>query len=114
MMEGEYWWLGWQEIQRIQLAGTGRKLRDLVWRPVMLSLRGGGVRQAFVPARYPGTEATSEPSVLMGRETVFRRFESGELGEGTRILRCMFDEGRLPSDVPLTTFQTLEFASQGP
>jgi type VI secretion system protein ImpE len=82
MMEGEYWWLGWQEIQRIQLAGTGRKLRDLVWRPVMLSLRGGGVRQAFVPARYPGTEATSDRQCSWGAKPCSGALRAVNWGRG--------------------------------
>lgn len=44
-------------------------LRDTVWYPVQLALKSGQSIAAFLPARYPGTQAAQSPALRLGRET---------------------------------------------
>lgn len=113
IVEGEYWWFQWSEIHRVQAVRKELHRRDMVWRPVMLTLRSAKVLQAFLPVRYPGTDERSEPLVVAGLETVFRPFNVGELGQGTRLLHCESVDHPQGIEVPLTTFRLLEFFGKG-
>ncbi|MBN3779976.1 ImpE/SciE family protein [Burkholderia sp. Ac-20345] len=53
------------------------KLVDLIWAPCTFTLIDGSIVHGFMPARYPGSEA-SDDTMRLGRETVWQ--ESGRTG----------------------------------
>lgn len=69
------------------------------------------MQQAFLPARYPGSEAGSEPRLLLGREVVFQKAPGGEIGKGTHLLKCA--SGEAAREVPLTGFRVMDLSPEG-
>ena len=108
IIDGEYCWLQWTEIRRFDLAGTGQRLRDLVVRPVMLTLLGQHPRPAFLPVRYPGTDESNDAALLLGKETRMRGSHGSARGVGTHLFRAGPSPAR---ELPLTGFKTIEFAA---
>lgn len=65
-------------------------LRDTVWYPVQLALKSGQSIAAFLPARYPGSEASGSAAIRLGRQTDWVEQGAGdatlEAGLGQRLL----------------------------
>ena len=61
-------------------------LRDTVWLPVEIETRSGQVSMAFVPALYPGTEATGDNELMLARRTDWVVRGDVEAGLGQRLL----------------------------
>lgn len=79
-------------------------LRDTVWRPVEIGLRSGQSSMAFVPARYPGTTASGDAQLLLGRRTDWVTEGDLEIGMGQRLLATDSDDHGLlePFDIRLS------------
>lgn len=86
IVEGKYYWIPFCHIQKIEIEKPS-DLRDLVWLPVQFTWTNGGTAAAHIPARYPGTESSSDNALRLARKTDWRE-ESGEtfLGLGQRVL----------------------------
>ncbi|TCW85062.1 ImpE/SciE family protein [Burkholderia sp. SRS-46] len=69
---GHYRWLPFADLAAWRVPPPAN-LIDLVWAPCVLTLTDDSVVRGFMPARYPGSEATSD-TLRLGRETVW--FES--------------------------------------
>jgi type VI secretion system protein ImpE len=67
-------------------------LRDTVWRPAEISLKSGQSSMAFIPARYPGTAATGDAALLLGRRTDWIEADGIETGLGQRLLATDIDD----------------------
>lgn len=93
VMNGKYYWIPFHRLSLIEFEAP-TDLRDLVWLPAKLSFATGGEQVAFVPTRYPGSEAASEACRLA------RRTEWQDLGAdtwaglGQRMLAT--DQGEFP------------------
>jgi len=61
-------------------------LRDTVWLPIELETRSGQTSMAFTPVLYPGTEASGDAQLMLGRRTDWREGLAGETGIGQRVL----------------------------
>lgn len=58
-------------------------LRDTVWYPVQLALKSGQSIAAFLPARYPGTQAVQAGAIRLGHRT-----DWVDAGEGDAAIQC--------------------------
>lgn len=85
VVDGRYRWLPLALLRELR-ADAPKDHRDLVWAPVRLSLAGGAEIAAFVPTRYPGSEAAEDPLVRMGRLTTWADRPGGQFGLGQRIM----------------------------
>lgn len=86
IVDGRYLWIPFDRLRRI--AGEGPKdLKDLVWLPMTLTLANAGEVAAFVPARYPGSEAVDGDAIRLARRTEWRQIDGGSwVGLGQRML----------------------------
>lgn len=102
IFDGKYYWAPVCRVQRVELEKPA-DLRDLVWLPVRVTWANGGAVSAHIPARYPGTEATENGALQLGRRTEWVE-KDGEttLGLGQRLF--VTDQG----EHPLFDCQTIE------
>lgn len=79
-------------------------LRDTVWRPAEISLKSGQSSMVFIPARYPGTVATGDAALMLGRRTDWTTVGDLEIGLGQRLLATDTDDHGVlePFDIRLT------------
>jgi type VI secretion system protein ImpE len=79
-------------------------LRDTVWRPAEISLKSGQSSMAFIPARYPGTTASADSALLLGRRTDWIEADGLETGLGQRLLATDVSDIAVlePFDIRLT------------
>lgn len=104
IVAGRYGLIPFEAVQSITTAGP-RDLRDLVWLPVQLALRSGQSIAAFLPARYPGSDAAADGAIQLARATDWLDDDDGgQAGLGQRL--WMLSDG---SDVGLLQFRTLAF-----
>ena len=61
-------------------------LRDTVWLQVELETKTGQTSMAFVPVPYPGTIATGDNSLILGRRTDFVTVDGVDVGLGQKLL----------------------------
>jgi type VI secretion system protein ImpE len=80
---GLYGWIPFAQIARMTFEPP-RYLRDLLWRPVTVTLLGGESSAMFVPVRYPGSETSSDDTLRLGRSTDWRDTEGVVTGIGQR------------------------------
>jgi type VI secretion system protein ImpE len=95
--DGRYFWIEWSQLIRLDLKPIEHP-RDLLWRPAQIVVEGGPHGAVFVPALYPGSEASSDDTRRLGRATDWEK-GPGELvrGVGQRMLligeeSCPFHE----------------------
>jgi len=81
---GRYGLQAFDQVASITSEGP-RDLRDLIWYPVQIAFRSGQSVAAFLPARYPGSEAAAEVSERLGRTTSWADAEWGQAGSGQRL-----------------------------
>lgn len=81
---GRYGIQPFDQVARITSEGP-RDLRDLIWYPVQIAFKTGQSVAAFLPARYPGSEAAADVSERLGRATSWQDAEWGEAGSGQRL-----------------------------
>lgn len=102
VVSGRWGLVPFEAVTAINTPGP-ESLRDLVWLPVEIALRSGQSAAAFIPARYPGTEAEPSGEVRLGRVTEWREDLAGERPVGQRV--WTFDEGE---DVSFLDLRRLE------
>ena len=94
ILNGHYYWVPMHQIRTIHVEEPA-DLRDVVWMPAYFTWTNGGETVGLIPTRYPGTEASEDPSLLMSRKTEW--VDKGSelyLGLGQRMLST--DEGEYP------------------
>lgn len=85
IVNGKYYWAPSENISAITLEPPV-DLRDLVWLPAQLTWTNGGSAAAFIPARYPGSEASSDASLSMARKTEWLEESPGHaFGLGQKV-----------------------------
>jgi type VI secretion system protein ImpE len=99
---GNYYWIPMQHLVRVRLEAPS-DLRDQVWMPAALTLTNGGELVGFIPSRYPGTVASADAALLLGRRTDWTEHAGAQLGLGQRLFAT--DSG----DYALQDTRTIEF-----
>jgi len=86
IVNGKYYWLPFERVRELALEAP-TDLRDLAWTPAVLTFANGGETVAFIPTRYPGSEAAPDAAVVAARSTVWTE-QGPELfvGLGQRVL----------------------------
>lgn len=95
MINGRYYWVPFDRFSSIVLEPPV-DLRDLVWMPAQFHFANGGEAVGVIPTRYPGSEASPDGQVRMGRKTVWQEPEPDVFfGLGQRVLTTDTDERSL-------------------
>ncbi|MDE8653701.1 type VI secretion system accessory protein TagJ [Novosphingobium album (ex Liu et al. 2023)] len=84
IVAGRYGLIPFDVVESIRSEGP-RDLRDTVWYPVEIAFRSGHSGAAFLPARYPGSEASANPAHKLGRLTGWIARDWGDEGLGQRL-----------------------------
>ena len=83
---GRYMWVPWAHIAALRPAAP-EKLRDLVWRPAEIEVRGGPSGTVYVPVLYPMTAGEGDARHRLGQETDWIEAPDGSArGIGQRCL----------------------------
>jgi type VI secretion system protein ImpE len=86
MLNGKYYWIPFERLARIEIEAP-TDLRDLIWAPARLTFANGGEQVAFLPARYPGSEAAQDDDIRLSRKTEWRDLGADtHVGVGQRML----------------------------
>ena len=106
IIDGKYYWIPFGNLRVIRVEKPA-DLRDLAWIPAYLTLVNGGEIVSLIPTRYPGSEASADPSIRMARKTDWQMRKDGKDGASTGLGQRMFatDQG----DYPLLEVRSIEF-----
>lgn len=86
IVNGRYYWIPFQRLQAIRVEKP-TDLRDVVWTPAYLTLANGGESVALIPTRYPGSEASADAGIRLGRKTEWQELAPDTVvGLGQRTL----------------------------
>lgn len=103
ILHGRYGLIAFSEVKSLSSEGP-RDLRDTVWYPVEIEFREGQSAAALLPARYPGSEALTDPLTRLGRSTDWCDGVAGKEGSGQHLLTLSSGEER-----GLLTLRSLQF-----
>lgn len=107
IIEGKYYWVPMNHIQEISVEPP-TDLRDIVWTPAVLTWTNGGKKVGLLPARYPGSETSSDDAIRLGRKTDWIDGGGGlQIGLGQRMLAT--DSG----DHPILELRSLTMTDDG-
>jgi type VI secretion system protein ImpE len=70
IVNGRYYWVPFARLAKVAIEAPA-DLRDVVWIPAHLEFVNGGETVALVPTRYPGSEGSEDPQILLSRKTVW-------------------------------------------
>jgi type VI secretion system protein ImpE len=88
---GKYFWIPTERIETAEFHPP-KRVRDLIWRRVSMSVSEGPDGDVYVPAIYAGSDATSD-LLRLGRETEWTDEGAGPVrGIGQRVLLCGEDD----------------------
>lgn len=102
ILNGGYYWLPMENILKLEFEPV-EDLRDLVWRPVNLTLKNNGTLIGFVPVRYPINDMTTNSQLLAKTCDWSEPTEHLYLGTGQRIFISENEE------FPLLDISSIEF-----
>jgi type VI secretion system protein ImpE len=86
IINGRYGWVPFSHLQKLVIEAPA-DLRDLVWAPAQVTFANGGETVALLPARYAGTVAQTDGSLLMSRKTEWLALAENQYrGLGQRVL----------------------------
>ena len=92
VIDGQYYWVPFERIQSVALEAPS-DLRDFLWMPAHLRLANGGDTAALLPARYPGSESSSDGLIRLGRKTEWKEVAPETFhGRGQRMLTTDAEE----------------------
>lgn len=108
MVDAQYYWVPMTRVASVRVEKPS-DLRDVVWAPASFTWTTGATQEGFVPARYPGSEASPDDGVRLSRRTEWREVDGGSafLGLGQRMIAT--DAG----EYPLLEVRSLEFDAGG-
>lgn len=105
IVNGRYYWIPFSRIRELSFEAPA-DLRDVAWTPALVTFANGGETVAFVPTRYPGSEAASDPAIVTARSTIWNEREAETfLGLGQRVFatdggeHALMDVRRIRLDV---------------
>jgi type VI secretion system protein ImpE len=105
VLEGKYYWVPFCRIRQVTIEAV-TDLRDLVWVPAQFVWENGGQAAGHIPARYFGTENSTDDKLKLARKTEWLGRNGIHLGLGQRLLAT--DK----SDYPLLEVRQIEFTSE--
>lgn len=112
ILEGRYTWVPLSTVKSFTV-DPPEDLRDLVWLPATFTWTNGGSTVAFLPGRYPGSEASDDDAVKLGRKTLWEELPGGTWhGLGQRVLTTDAAELGL-YDVREVTFDAADEGADG-
>jgi type VI secretion system protein ImpE len=82
---GQYYWVPLQHVSQLRLDAPA-DLRDQVWLPATLTLTNEGQLVGLMPARYPGSAASGDDALMLGRRTDWLEQGGVQVGLGQRLL----------------------------
>ena len=91
IIEGQYRWLPMEHLAELK-AVQPKAMRDMVWQPVTLRMMTETELTAFIPARYPGSQAHPDDRVRRGTETRWIEHETEQFGIGQRTFSTDLDD----------------------
>ena len=100
---GRYGLQPFDQVERIVSEGP-TDLRDLVWYPVQIAFKTGQSVAAFLPARYPGTEAGGSADEVLARATSWLETPLGDAGRGQHLWTFSSGEDRELLSLRTVTF----------
>jgi type VI secretion system protein ImpE len=103
ILGGRYGLIPFDLVKSIKSEGP-KDLRDTVWYPVEIMFHSGQSAAAFLPARYPGSEASEDDQIKLARATHWVEQPWGEDGLGQRL--WMLSDG---NDRGVLELRNLEF-----
>jgi type VI secretion system protein ImpE len=81
---GLYGWIPFVQIRKLEFEAP-RYFRDLLWRPVTVTLTTDEDSAMLVPVRYPGSETQRNDQLRLGRATDWTETGSVVTGLGQRV-----------------------------
>jgi type VI secretion system protein ImpE len=85
IFNGRYYWMPLHRIAAIRVDAPA-DLRDLVWLPAYVTLESGSELASLIPARYPGSETSSDSQLRLGRKTTWtKQGQATFIGLGQRV-----------------------------
>jgi type VI secretion system protein ImpE len=92
IVNGHYYWIPMHRIAKLEIEPP-EDLRDIVWLPCHFTWANGGQSVGLIPSRYPGSQKSDDPAIVLGRRTEWsEKPEDTFLGFGQRILATDADE----------------------
>lgn len=109
---GEYMWLSFSDVRRLQLPAP-RRLRDLLWLPAEIvavpSLQAFVLEDVWMPMMAPLTWQHSDEEVKLGRVNDWHQNEHGEIAP--HGIKTYLVDGL---EIPLAEFRDLVLQPHGP
>ncbi len=93
MVDGKYYWVPFHRLRTLDIEAPA-DLRDQIWMPAHFVWANGGELFGFIPTRYPGSEASTDPALALSRRTEWQERGDWFLGLGQRMLAT--DAGEHP------------------
>lgn len=94
ILDGNYYWAPFCRIKRIVIEPPS-DLRDLVFLPAQFVWTNGGAASGHIPARYAGTEKSTDGALALARKTIWEELPEGfARGLGQRLLAT--NDGEYP------------------
>jgi type VI secretion system protein ImpE len=104
---GKYYWVAWDRLESLEFRPV-KHLRDLLWRPAEMVVRGGPEALVYVPVLYPGSHRSEDGELRLGRKTDWVQMPDGPtVGRGQRT----FLVG--DADKSILSIQKIAFAPDG-
>jgi type VI secretion system protein ImpE len=92
IVNGRYYWIPMHRIAQADI-DPPEDLRDIVWLPCHFTWANGGQSVGLIPSRYPGSQNSEDPTIVLGRKTEWSEQPEGTfIGYGQRILATDADE----------------------
>ncbi|WP_425229590.1 type VI secretion system accessory protein TagJ [Sphingomonas sp.] len=100
---GKYGLIAFDAVASLKSDGP-QDLRDTVWYPVQIALKGGHSVAAMLPARYPGSEESDDVNERLGRATSWHDTDAGQAGIGQHLWALSTEDDRDLMSVRSLTF----------
>lgn len=105
---GDYLWIPFEQIASIKMQAP-KRLRDLLWAPVLLQTgpecKHQDMGEVLVPVIYPGSSRHEDENVRLGRATTWEEQDDAELPFGQKLFLVDGEE------VPFLEVRELTFAN---
>lgn len=110
-----YYWVPWVHIQFLEVPKP-KTLLDLLWAPAKLATYDGQLGEVYLPSLYPGTSASPDGPIRLGRQTDWLDVGAGIIRGVGRKSFLVGEEVRTLQELgqvqfPLTTGKTSESES---
>lgn len=111
-----YYWVPWVHVQFLEVPKP-KTLLDLLWAPAKLATYDGQLGEVYLPSLYPGTSASPDGPLRLGRQTDWVDVGSGIIRGVGRKSFLVGEEVRTLQELgqaqfPLTEGKTSESASE--